>query len=153
MERHPLVPVEAMAEMVRSAGATRVVITGGEPLMHNLDTLTAALKKIPAETYIETSGAWPLSGEFDWICFSPKKFKKPVDSVYQYANELKVVVYHPSDLAWGLTHAEKVNKDCRLYFQPEWSREKEMLPLVIEFVKQHPEWSISLQTHKYMNIP
>jgi len=151
--RHPLVSVEEMTGMIRAAGAKRVVITGGEPLMHDLDRLTAAIKNIPAETYIETSGTWPMSGTFDWVCFSPKKFKKPSADIYEHADELKIIVYHTSDLAWGLEHARRLKKECRLYFQPEWSREKEMLPQIIEFVKQHPEWSISLQTHKYMNIP
>lgn len=152
-EGHPLVSADEMAQMVKQSGATRVVITGGEPLQHDLSVLTRALHTLPVEIYIETSGSAPLTGALDWICLSPKKFKKPLDEVYRLAHELKIIVYHISDLAWGLEQAQKVSTGCRLYFQPEWSREKQLLPEIIEFVKQHPQWSISLQTHKYMNIP
>jgi organic radical activating enzyme len=152
-EKHPPVSVKQMVHWVKQAGAVRCVITGGEPLIYDLGPLTRELKKHEIETMIETSGAHPFSGEFDWVCFSPKKFKNPHESIYRYADELKIIVYHKSDLAWGLDHASRVKKECRLFFQPEWSREKEMLPLIIDFVKQHPAWTISLQTHKYMDIP
>lgn len=152
-EKHPMTSVQQMVQWIKQVGAVRCVITGGEPLMYDLGPLTRELKKNGIETMIETSGVYPFSGVFDWVCFSPKKFKKPHDSIYEHANELKVIVYHTSDLEWGMEHEKRVKKDCRLFFQPEWSKEKQMLPNIIEFVKQHPEWSISLQTHKYMQIP
>lgn len=150
---HPLMTVDDLKKEIKASGTKNVVITGGEPLMHNLDALTTALKQDGLQVFIETSGAHPLSGSLDWICLSPKKFKAPLDEIFAKADELKIIVFHPSDLAWGLELAKKVNPECRLYFQPEWSREKEMLPPMIEFVKQHTNWTISLQTHKYMNIP
>lgn len=151
--KHPKVSVHQMVQWVKESGAVRCVITGGEPLMYNLEALTRQLKKNSIETLIETSGTYPFTGEFDWVCFSPKKFKNPHESIYLYADELKIIVYHKSDLYWVLEHASRVKKQCRLFLQPEWSREKEMLPLIIDFVKQHPSWTISLQTHKYMKIP
>jgi organic radical activating enzyme len=129
------------------------VITGGEPLMHDLTNLTAQLKKEGFRNHIETSGAHPLSGEWDWICLSPKKFKAPKDSVIEACDELKIIVFHPSDIEWAKTFLPKVKKDCKLFLQPEWSRQEEMLPQIISFVKENPEWEISLQIHKFMNIP
>lgn len=151
--RHPQYSVNEIVNWVLSAKAPHAVITGGEPLMHPLHELTSALHQQGIKTWIETSGAHPLSGDWDWICFSPKKFKKPVNDIYQYANELKIIVYHKSDLDWALEHAAKVKEGCRLYLQPEWSKSEEMLPLMIDFVKQHTRWTLSLQTHKYMDIP
>lgn len=150
---HPKVSIVQMTEWVKASGATRCVITGGEPLMYDLKPLTDALHANNIKVYIETSGVYQLTGDLDWICLSPKKFKKPDSSIYQHADELKIIVYHVSDLKWGEEHAELVRKDCHLFFQPEWSKEKEMLPLIIEYIKAHPQWRISLQTHKYMNIP
>jgi 7-carboxy-7-deazaguanine synthase len=150
---HPRVAIQQIvAEAARYPGRLAVV-TGGEPLMHNLDELTLALHDAGFQTNIETSGAYPLSGNWDWICFSPKKFKAPHESIYSAAHELKVVIYHPSDLAWAETFAEKVRPDCRLFLQPEWSRSAQVLPLIVEYVKSHPQWEVSLQIHKFMNIP
>ena len=129
------------------------VITGGEPLLHNLDALTQQLRNEDFKTHIETSGSSPLSGYWDWICLSPKKFKKPLPAVFAAASELKVIVYNKSDFKWAEEQAEKVNGNCYLYLQPEWSKHAQLLPQIIEYVKQNPKWMISLQTHKYMNIP
>jgi organic radical activating enzyme len=129
------------------------VVTGGEPSMHDLSALTKELKAAGLRTHIETSGAYPLTGEWDWITFSPKKFKAPHISVPPLAHELKVVIFHKTDFAWAEEYAAQVNSECKLFLQPEWSKEDEMLPLIIEYVKKNPKWAISLQTHKYMNIP
>ena len=130
-----------------------VVITGGEPLMHPLNDLTAALQSAGYETNIETSGSHPLSGQWNWICLSPKKFKAPIAESLMKANELKVVVFHPSDLQWAEQHAAAIGSDCRLFLQPEWSKRDKLTPLIIDYIQQHPEWQLSLQTHKYINIP
>lgn len=150
---HPMVTVEKMTEMVKEAGAESVVVTGGEPLMHPLDRLTDSLHRAGISVWLETSGAHPISGTWDWVVLSPKKFKQPVDSIYAYAHELKIVVFNKSDFAWAEEHAARVGAECRLYLQPEWSREKAMNDLIIEYVKKNPRWRISLQTHKYLNIP
>ena len=145
--------VEDIAQDAKDSGAAVVVVTGGEPLIYNLDDLTKALKNQGLQTNIETSGAYPISGTWDWICFSPKKFKAPLDTFYQISHELKVVVYNKSDFKWAQDHQEKMESMSKLFLQPEWSKEKEMTPLIVDFVKQHPQWKISLQTHKYMDIP
>ena len=119
--------------------------------MHDLTTLTESLKKANIELAIETSGCYPLKGQIDWYCFSPKKFKAPIEEAYTKANELKVVINHPSDFEWAEGHAAKVSADCKLYLQPEWSKQERFLPTIIEYVKRNPKWQISLQTHKYMN--
>jgi 7-carboxy-7-deazaguanine synthase len=150
---HPLVSVEEIIKRVKNSGSEIVVITGGEPAMYNLTFLTAELKKAGLRTNIETSGAYKLTGKWDWICFSPKKFKVPEPSIYQQANELKVIVYNKSDFNWAEEFGALVNANCELFLQPEWSKEKEMLPLIIEYVKANPKWKVSLQIHKYMNIP
>jgi 7-carboxy-7-deazaguanine synthase len=129
------------------------VITGGEPLMYNLDELTAQLQQAGFRTNIETSGAHPLSGSWNWICLSPKKFKAPLPEVIPFANELKIIVYNKSDFQWAEEYAAQVNSACKLYLQPEWSVSKKVTPLIIDYVKAHPKWEISLQTHKYLNIP
>ena len=150
---HPLVSVEEMARKARSSGAQIAVITGGEPVMYDLTRLTDILKALGLRTHLETSGVYPITGTWDWICFSPKKFKQPHDSVLAKADELKVIVYNKSDFAWAEEFASKVSQDCHLFLQPEWSKEKEVLPLIIEYVKSNPRWQVSLQVHKYMNIP
>lgn len=150
---HPLVSVTEMAARAKASHTSIVVITGGEPLMYNLTELTAVLNANGLRTHIETSGAYPLTGNWDWICFSPKKFKAPHSSIFSYADELKIVVYNKSDFEWAESQAAAVGESCELFLQPEWSREKEMLPLIIEYVKDHPKWQVSLQVHKYMNIP
>ncbi|MFK7905969.1 MAG: 7-carboxy-7-deazaguanine synthase QueE [Chitinophagales bacterium] len=130
-----------------------VVITGGEPLMHNLDELCKQLQLAGKQTHIETSGAHPLSGSWDWICLSPKKFKAPLTEVVAAANELKVVVYNKSDFKWAELYAADVPAECQLFLQPEWSKAHQMMPLIIDYIKQHPQWQVSLQIHKYMDIP
>lgn len=150
---HPAVDVKTIAQYAVDAKSPIAVITGGEPAMHDLYDLTSALHKSNIRTHIETSGVYELTGWWDWVCFSPKKFKSPHPSVAKSANELKVVVYNKSDFEWAEQHAAAVGPDCKLFLQPEWSKEKEVLPLIIEYVKQNPRWQISLQVHKYMNIP
>jgi len=150
---HPEMSVEEITNHARSGKNDLVVITGGEPAMYDLTTLTKSLHAAGLKTNIETSGVYPLTGKWDWVCFSPKKFKQPHGSVYKQANELKVVIYNKSDFEWAEEHALKVNENCMLFLQPEWSKEKEMLPLIIEYVKNNPKWKVSLQIHKYMDIP
>jgi 7-carboxy-7-deazaguanine synthase len=150
---HPLVSVDEMARRAKVSGTQLVVVTGGEPVMYDLTALTGALKGEGLQTNIETSGAYPLTGTWDWVCLSPKKFKMPDPSVYERANELKIIVYNKSDLSWAEELAKKVKSDCILFLQPEWSKEKEMIPIIIDYVKSHPRWQVSLQIHKYMNIP
>jgi len=149
---HEIVPIEKIISDVVDTKCKFVVITGGEPAMYNLTELTNELHAIDCEIAIETSGVYPLIGNFDWVCFSPKKFKKPSESVFTEANELKVVVFNKSDFDWAVGHSLKVGSKCKLYLQPEWSKEKEITPLIIDFVKGNPEWNISLQTHKYLDI-
>jgi organic radical activating enzyme len=150
---HPLVAVKEITEKAKSSGTKIVVVTGGEPAMYDLTALTQTLKDAGLQTNIETSGVYPLTGTWDWVCFSPKKFKAPHSSIFEKANELKIIVYNKSDFSWAEEFASKVNSECKLYLQPEWSKEKEMLPQIIDYVKAHPEWEVSLQIHKYMNIP
>jgi len=152
-DAHPKVSVQEMVSRAKTSGTEIVVITGGEPAMYDLTLLTNELKKAGLKTNIETSGAYPLTGTWDWVCFSPKKFKTPDTSIYPLANELKVIVYNKSDFKWAEDFAKEVKQDCELFLQPEWSKEKEMLPLIIEYVKTNPQWKVSLQIHKYMNIP
>jgi 7-carboxy-7-deazaguanine synthase len=150
---HPLTPVEKILENVQSSPARSVVVTGGEPLIYNLSELTARLKAHQIDTFIETSGAYPLSGNWDWICLSPKKTMPPLKEAYDRAQELKVIVFNRHDFKWAEEQAAHVSPDCYLYLQPEWSRHAQLLPEIIDYVKTHPRWMISLQTHKYMNIP
>lgn len=130
-----------------------VVVTGGEPLMHSLDNLTTQLKAAGYETNIETSGSHPLSGSWNWICVSPKKFKAPLDEVLPFANELKIVVFNKSDFEWAEKYASLVNENCKLYLQPEWDKCEIVTPLIIDYIKQQPKWNLSLQIHKYINVP
>lgn len=150
---HPPMRVEDLLRAVDATPAELVVITGGEPAMYDLTDLVDTLKNAGKYVAIETSGAYPLTGNVDWYTFSPKKFKAPVPEAYKKASELKVVVFHLSDLEWAAGHARNVSPDCRLYLQPEWSKQERLLPALIEYVKQHPEWTVSLQTHKYLQIP
>ena len=150
---HPRMAVQSLVDAIKQTPARLVVITGGEPLMHDLRELTAALQSAGLQTNIETSGSHPLSGTWDWICLSPKKFKAPLDTVIPYANELKVVIFNKSDFEWAEQYAEMVGPDCCLYLQPEWSKAAAMTPLIIDYVKQHPKWRIGLQVHKYLQVP
>jgi organic radical activating enzyme len=151
-EAHPKISVEELVNEVKLSKTEIVIVTGGEPLLYDCTELTTALQNENFKTHIETSGSSPLSGSWDWICLSPKKFKAPFDSVLAQANELKVVVFNKSDFEWAKQHAEKVGPNCVLYLQPEWSKEKEMLPLITAFIQENPQWKLSLQIHKYMNM-
>ncbi|MCX6275932.1 MAG: 7-carboxy-7-deazaguanine synthase QueE [Bacteroidetes bacterium] len=151
--KHPSVSVEAMLKLVKDAEAKRVVITGGEPLMYDLNELTNAFHKESIKVFLETSGAYPLTGTWDWICVSPKKFKAPLDNVLAKADELKVIVFNKSDFEWAEDHKAKVSSTCKLFLQPEFSVFDKMMPEIIAYAKHHYEWSISLQTHKVMQIP
>jgi len=152
-ERYPLIPISTIINIVSRTSTNFCVITGGEPALHDLTELIDQLKKKNIYTAIETSGTTPLLGAIDWYCFSPKKFKEPIAEAYQKANELKIIVYHPSDFKWAENHAQRVNKKCKLFLQPEWSKQERFLPQIIDYVKKNPKWRISLQTHKFMNIP
>jgi organic radical activating enzyme len=149
-------PHRSIADIVNEASkysGRLAVITGGEPLMHNLDNLTKALHKAGFETNIETSGSSPLSGEWDWICLSPKKFKFPVPEILPLANEIKVIIYNKTDFAWAEKYADLVSPACKLYLQPEWGKANQMTPLIVDYIKAHPRWELSLQIHKYINVP
>jgi organic radical activating enzyme len=150
---HPLVPAEHIVEHALAHPASAVVVTGGEPLMVNMDYLTGLLKQRGVETFLETSGAYAFSGNWDWVCLSPKKNAPPLDPVFEKANELKVIIASEEDLEWAQNNATRVAPACKLYLQPEWSRREEVLPLIIEFSKKNPRWMISIQSHKYMRIP
>jgi organic radical activating enzyme len=152
-EKHPKLKVGSLVSEVKKTPAEIVVITGGEPLMHKLDELTHQLQSEGLKTHIETSGAYPLSGTWDWICLSPKKFKAPLPEILPQANELKVVVFNRSDFDWAEKYAAFVSPSCKLYLQPEWDKAAEMTPLIIEYIKDHPQWELSLQIHKYINVP
>lgn len=150
---HPKISTEKLIDFIKNSHAEFVVITGGEPAMHDLTDLTKSLRNQHIYSAIETSGCYPLIGEIDWYCFSPKKFKAPCNEAYEKADELKVIINHKSDLEWAEMHAEKVSNDCLLYLQPEWSKIERNTEWIISYVKSNPKWKISLQTHKYMNIP
>lgn len=150
---HPRMSVEDILKTVGDSRATMAVITGGEPLLHNLDELTERLQAAGIATNIETSGSSPLSGSWDWICLSPKKFKEPLAEVTQAANELKVIVYNKTDFDWGEKYAALVPENCKLYLQPEWGRAAKITPSIVDYIKQNPKWELSLQIHKYINVP
>jgi len=150
---HPVVPAEQIVEHVLEHPAAAVVVTGGEPLMVNMDYLTSLLKEKDIETFLETSGAYELSGKWDWVCLSPKKNSPPQASMFKEAHELKVIIASEEDLEWALANALRVNPQCKLYLQPEWSRREQILPWIIDFSKKNPRWMISIQSHKYMRIP
>ena len=152
-EDHPLVPIEKVISNVLVTKTDFVVITGGEPALYDLSTLTNKLHEHNIEIAIETSGCYELMGAIDWYCFFTKKFKAPCIDAYAKADEIKVVIAHPSDFDWAEKHANKLEKNAELYLQPEWSKRERFLPLIIEYVKQNPRWKISLQTHKFMQIP
>ena len=150
---HSKQSIEELLQKVMDSKAANVVITGGEPCMYDLNPLTSLLKENGFNLWLETSGAYPITGNFDWICVSPKKFKAPLSESLKKAHELKVVVFNPSDFSWAEKNAREVNPDCHLFLQPEWEKETKMLPWLIQYVKDHPAWRLSLQTHKYMKIP
>ncbi len=151
-EIHPLMEVEIVAQQALKHAKT-IVLTGGEPLLWNLYPLTELLKKQGATIHIETSGSYNISGILDWICLSPKKTSLPKEEIYAKANELKIIVYNQHDFLFAEAQAKKVSADCKLYLQPEWSKRNEITPKIIDYIMQHPQWNISLQIHKYLNIP
>lgn len=152
-EDHPAMEVKEVANEAAQFPGRTVVVTGGEPLMYDLTALTQSLKLRQFNTHIETSGVCPVTGEWDWICLSPKKFKEPLPEILPVANELKVIIFNKSDFTFAEQYAGLVSSSCKLFLQPEWSKEKEMVPLIIQYIKDNPKWEISLQIHKYMNIP
>lgn len=152
-EKHPKISIESIVAEACKYPGRLAVITGGEPLLHNLDELTKALQDKGFETNIETSGSSIMSGNWDWICLSPKKFKAPVPTNLSLAHELKVVVFNKHDFEWAALHAAQVNANCKLYLQPEWDKAAEITPLIVDYIKAHPQWELSLQTHKYINVP
>lgn len=151
-EIHPPTSIEDIIEQAQRYAKT-IVVTGGEPLMWSMDPLTQGLKEAGLQTHIETSGAYPLSGKWDWICLSPKKNKLPLDEVYDKAHELKVIIHNKHDFIFAEEQARRVGQDCKLYLQPEWSQREKMMPLMVDYVMQNTHWILSLQTHKYLNIP
>ena len=151
--KHPLVNIDDLLKEVNDTPAEMVVITGGEPLMHDLSLLTKTLQAAGLETNIETSGSSPLSGSWNWICLSPKKFKAPLPEVVPFANELKIIVFNKTDFKWAEEFAAQVSPGCKLYLQPEWSKSVEITPLIVEYIKANPKWELSLQLHKYINVP
>ena len=150
---HPLTASETILQHVLESNTTAVVVTGGEPLIYNLQYLTSLLKEKNIQTFIETSGAYELSGIWDWVCLSPKKTMLPKEANYKKANELKIIVFNKHDFIWAEEQAQKVSDNCYLYLQPEWSKRHDITPLIVEYVKKNPKWMISLQTHKYIDIP
>jgi organic radical activating enzyme len=150
---HPMVSTDTIINNALNSGADSVVITGGEPLLWDLGYLTSGLKRNKIHTFIETSGACPLSGKWDWICLSPKRNMPPDEAICQIADELKIIVEDTDDLEWAIKYRTLVSPECRLYLQPEWSRFEKIIPGIVDFVKKNPVWRISLQTHKYMHIP
>jgi len=149
---HPPTLANTIVEHAKKYSDT-VVITGGEPLMWSMDYLTKMLRKNGLKTHIETSGAYSFSGIWDWFCLSPKKTKLPLEEVYKEADELKMIIFNKSDFKFAEDHAAKVGKNCELFLQPEWSRKEKMTELIVDYVMKNPKWKISLQTHKYLNIP
>jgi organic radical activating enzyme len=149
---HPATKTDSIINNAKKFAKT-VIITGGEPLMWNMDYITTNLKNKGIQVHIETSGSYSLSGTWDWICLSPKKNKLPKEKIYPLANELKIIIYNKNDFKFALEQANKVSNNCQLYLQPEWSNKEKMTPLIIDFVLNNPKWKISLQTHKYLKIP
>lgn len=150
---HPVMPIEDLVEPLNSVPSKDIVITGGEPSMYPLAPLNAMLKSKGFNLFIETSGAYELSGKWDWICFSPKKTGSINEEIYERADELKIIVHNQNDFSWAEKHASKVHSKCKLYLQPEWSKLDEIMPKVIDYVMENPQWNISIQSHKFMRIP
>lgn len=150
---HPPTEIHKMIDQILAYPAKTVVVTGGEPLMWNMQPLTDRLHNNGMSVHIETSGAYPLSGDFDWICLSPKKNNPPKDAIIPLTNELKIIIHNLNDFKWAEQYAAKCSSNCKLYLQPEWSKVQEMMPHITDYVMKHPKWNVSLQTHKYMGIP
>ena len=151
--KHPQLSIDEIVNAALSHPSKIAIVTGGEPLLHELDPLTTALKTAGFQTHIETSGSSPLSGQWDWICLSPKKFKFPLEESVAAASELKVVVFNKSDIEWAESFEKKVSPNCKLYLQPEWDKADTMTPLSIDYIKAHPQWELSAQLHKYIQVP
>jgi organic radical activating enzyme len=151
--KHPVLSIEEIVSSALAHPGRLAIITGGEPLLYNLDALTAALKKAGFEINIETSGSSPMSGNWDWVCLSPKKFKAPLAESIAAASELKVVIFNKHDFEWAETYAKQVPASCKLYLQPEWDKASEITPLIIDYVKANPKWELSAQLHKYIQVP
>ena len=151
--KHPLNEIDLLVEDALEFNGRLVVVTGGEPLMHDLFALTTQLHAAGFQTNIETSGSSELSGNWDWICLSPKKFKAPLPEILPLANELKIIVFNSSDFSWAEKYAAKVDPSCKLYLQPEWEKAATVTPLIVDYIKAHPQWELSLQIHKYINVP
>jgi 7-carboxy-7-deazaguanine synthase len=150
--KHPIMGVDEIVSKASATGAPIAVVTGGEPAMYNLENLASELRKAGMRAHLETSGAYPITGDWDWITFSPKKFKAPISSVYAIAHELKVIVFNKSDLEWAEKHAAQVSANCALYLQPEWDKRELMQPIIFDYVRKNPTWRISVQTHKYLGV-
>lgn len=150
---HPLKEINEIVEEAKRNPARLAVITGGEPLLHDLDELTNELHQAGFKTNIETSGSSPLSGKWDWICLSPKKFKQPLPAILQKADELKIVIFNKTDFEWAEKYGALVSQKCKLYLQPEWDKVSLITPLIIDYIKANPKWGLSLQIHKYINVP
>jgi organic radical activating enzyme len=151
--KHPQLSIDEIVNAALSHPSKIAIVTGGEPLLHELDPLTTALKTAGFQTHIETSGSSPLSGQWDWICLSPKKFKFPLEESVASASELKVVVFNKSDIEWAESFEKRVSPNCKLYLQPEWDKADTMTPLSIDYIKAHPQWELSAQLHKYIQVP
>jgi organic radical activating enzyme len=151
--KYPLQSIEEIVAKAKEHPARLAVITGGEPTLYKLEGLTSALKKEGFATNIETSGSSPLTGTWDWICLSPKKFKPPLPGILKKANELKIIIFNKSDFDWAEKYAAEVSDFCKLYLQPEWGKSEKVTPGIIEYIKQNPQWELSLQIHKYINVP
>lgn len=152
-DKHPRFSVDEIVNEAKQQPGRLAVITGGEPLMHDLNELTTVLQENGFETNIETSGSFPMSGVWNWVCVSPKKFKPPTTEALAAANELKVIIYNKNDFAWAEKHAAEVGDACKLYLQPEWERSAIMTPQIVDYIKLNPKWELSLQIHKYINVP
>jgi organic radical activating enzyme len=151
--KHPVLSIEEIVAAAAAHPSRIAIVTGGEPLLHQLDPLTTALKAAGFQTHIETSGSSPMSGSWDWVCLSPKKFKAALPEAIKAANELKVVVFNHSDFAFANSFVNDVDADCKKYLQPEWEKSDAMTPLVIEYIKSNPSWELSAQLHKYIQVP
>lgn len=149
----PPTDVDVVVDRAKQCAAQAIVITGGEPLLYPLGVLTSSLRDAGLEIFLETSGTHPFSGEFDWVCLSPKRQMPPLAEAYGRAHELKVIIQSEDDFAWAEENARKVGRYCRLYLQPEWSVFENIMPAIVEYAKHNPKWSISTQTHKFMKIP
>lgn len=152
-DQHPLVKIDQILEEALESGAESLVVTGGEPSLYDLNYLTQEFKNAGYKLFLETSGAYPLTGEWDWICLSPKMRNPSRQEYLEQAGELKVIIQTREDLDWAVENAALVNPSCHLFLQPEWSMRKQMLPLLVDFVKSNKQWRISLQSHKYIGIP